>query len=154
MKSLDSYVRELHETFDETSRLLTDDLHTLSQFNLTPQQESYLMFCVKFAPLTATDLVKEFQVSKSAISQVISRLEKERFIEREQNPENKRETLIYLGPKGRMFARRIKDFNEKVREEYYTHLSIQEIESVISSLKKLNTVILDKQAKSQKQQQL
>lgn len=154
MRTLDSYVRELHETFDETSRLLTDDLHTLSQFNLTPQQESYLMFCVKFAPLTAKELVKEFQVSKSAISQVISRLEKDRFIEREQNPENKRETLIYLGPKGRMFARRIKDFNEKVREEYYTHLSIQEIESVITSLKKLNTVILDKQTESQKEQQL
>lgn len=146
MKTLDTYVKELHETFDETSRLLTEDLQTLSQFNLTPQQESYLMFCVKFAPLTATDLVREFQVSKSAISQVISKLEKERFIEREQNPENKRETLIYLGPKGRMFARRIKDFNEKMREEYYTHLSVQEIESVIQSLQKLNTVIKEKQS--------
>ncbi|MFB1080994.1 MarR family winged helix-turn-helix transcriptional regulator [Jeotgalibacillus sp. JSM ZJ347] len=145
MKSLDQYIKELHYTFDETSRLLTADLDTLSQFNLTPQQESYLMYCVQFEPATAKDLVREFQVSKSAISQVVARLEKDRFIEREKNPDNKRETLIYLGPKGRMFARRIKDFNEKMREEYYTHLSIHEIETVIESLKKLNMVIKEKQ---------
>ncbi|MDZ5711837.1 MarR family winged helix-turn-helix transcriptional regulator [Jeotgalibacillus haloalkalitolerans] len=145
MKTLDTYVKELHDTFDETSRLLTEDLEPLSQFNLTPQQENYLMFCVKYAPLTARELVHEFQVSKSAVSQVIARLEKDRFIEREQNPENKRETLIYLGPKGRMFARRIKDFNEKMTEQYYTHLSISEIEAVINSLRKLNDVIKQKQ---------
>ncbi len=154
MKTLDSYVRELHETFDETSRLLTDDLDALSQFNLTPQQESYLMYCIKFAPLTATELVREFGVSKSAISQVIAKLEDARFIEREKNPDNLRETLIYLGPKGRMFARRIKDFNKKMREEYYTHLSIQEIESVIHSLQKLNTVIKDKQKAALRQDKL
>ncbi|AJD91117.1 hypothetical protein JMA_18000 [Jeotgalibacillus malaysiensis] len=145
MKTLDFYVKQLHETFDETSRLLTVDLETLSQFNLTPQQESYLMFCIKFAPLTATELVREFGVSKSAVSQVIAKLESARFIEREKNPDNMRETLIYLGPKGRMFARRIKDFNEKMREEYYTHLSVKEIESVIRSLQKLNSVIKEKQ---------
>ncbi|WP_166786725.1 MarR family winged helix-turn-helix transcriptional regulator [Jeotgalibacillus salarius] len=147
MKTLDTYVKELHDTFDEMSRLLTDDLATLSQFNLTPQQESYLMFCVAHAPLTAKELVDEFQVSKSAVSQAIARLEQDRFLEREKNPDNKRETLIYLGPKGRMFARRIKDFNEKMRNDYYVHLSLEEIEMITESIKKLNRVIRDKQTK-------
>ncbi|KIL48752.1 hypothetical protein KP77_19630 [Jeotgalibacillus alimentarius] len=141
-------IKRLHATIDEMSDLLSRELDTLEQFNLTDQQENYLMYCVTNAPLTAKELVEEFQVSKSAISQVVAKLEKERFIEREKNPENLRETLIYLGPKGRMFARRLEEFNSKIQNEYYVHLTSDEIKQMISSIEKLNKVIKENQSGS------
>ncbi|TFE03382.1 MarR family winged helix-turn-helix transcriptional regulator [Jeotgalibacillus sp. R-1-5s-1] len=144
MKTLETSVKELLASFDEMSHLLKDDLKTLNQFDLTPQSEAYLLFCIEKGPVTAMEIAREFCVSKSAVSQAVARLEKERFIEREQNPDNKRETIIYLGPKGRMFARRIKDFHEKMVNDYYIHISQQEIEQMVRSLKKLNGIIREK----------
>ena len=123
------------------NRLLVRDMANLVPFDLTPVQEAYVIFCNSHAPTTVTALVEEFGVSKSAVSQMITKLEKDGFVKRETNPENKRERLIFPAAKAKKYQQGLDQLDKQMTEKYYVHLDTQDIQDMYTLISRLNGVI-------------
>ncbi|MBM7706838.1 DNA-binding MarR family transcriptional regulator [Chryseomicrobium aureum] len=134
-------VADLHKSIDEMNRLLVRDVANLVPFDLTPVQEAYVIFCNSHAPTTVTSLVEEFGVSKSAVSQMITKLENDGFVKREINPENKRERLIFPAAKAKKYQQGLDQLDKQMTEKYYVHLETQDIQQMYNAISKLNGVI-------------
>lgn len=81
--------------FTHQSNLLSNEF--LKQFNLTTAQFDVLMQISTYGPLTQNELAKRVTVSQGGISRMLSRLEKEQFIERKQEWKTKTISLTNKG---------------------------------------------------------
>src|SRR5690625_6833824 len=81
--------------FTHQSNLLSNDF--LKQFDLTTAQFDVLNQIAHFGPLTQSELAKRVTVTEGGISRMLSRLEKEQLIVREQNWKTKTISLTDKG---------------------------------------------------------
>ncbi|TKJ08005.1 MarR family transcriptional regulator, partial [Bacillus cereus] len=91
-------INEMNRAYNEFYILLFQELK--DEFGLTGQQESMLFHINLNENTTANHIATTFNVSKSAVSQVLSKLEKQKMISKQVNPNNKREYFLTLGPNG------------------------------------------------------
>lgn len=81
--------------FTHQSNLLSNEF--LKQFDLTTAQFDVLIQISTYGPLTQNELAKRVTVSQGGISRMLSRLEKEQFIERKQEWKTKTISLTNKG---------------------------------------------------------
>lgn len=81
--------------FTHQSNLLSNDF--LKQYDLTTAQFDVLLQIATYAPLTQSELAEKVTVSEGGISRMLSRLEKEGLIEREQQWKTKTISLTKKG---------------------------------------------------------
>ncbi|WP_016992276.1 MarR family transcriptional regulator [Lysinibacillus boronitolerans] len=104
-------IDKINQQFEQFKLLVlqeTKEIEELQNFHLTPQQEIIMSYIIRNEPVIAKDLATHFDISKSAVSQVISKLEEMNMIYRQENLTNRRETFIYLGNRGKEFHQLIK----------------------------------------------
>ena len=112
-------VDQLNKKFDEFKQLVNheiEEIEALAKFPLTPQQESIMFYIIRHQPVKAKQIASYLNVSKSAISQVLPKLENQHLITREKNNENRRESLISLGSRGEEYAQLF--CAEMIKKEY------------------------------------
>ena len=88
-------INEMNRAYNEFYILLFQELK--DEFGLTGQQESMLFHINLNENTTANHIATTFNISKSAVSQVLSKLEKQKMISKQVNPNNKREYFLTLG---------------------------------------------------------
>lgn len=81
--------------FTHQSNLLSNDF--LKKFDLTTAQFDVLMQISTYGPLTQSDLAEKITVTQGGISRMLTRLEKERLIERKQEWKTKTISLTKKG---------------------------------------------------------
>lgn len=109
----------------------------LAQFDLSrPQFE--LLFYIKKKPATITELAERFSVTSSAISQMVSQLEKEQYVKKVQDKNDKRISYVEI-------AAQAKSVFKNIRKQYSEHLSTrfagienQELEIFLQVIEKMN----------------
>lgn len=74
-----------------------------------------LMFISSKRSVSISDIAKQFNISLPAASTLVKRLRKTELIERKENPENRRSTIIKVTPKGHEF---IACQEENMRNEF------------------------------------
>ena len=79
-----------------------------------------LSYLVPYGPCTVTELVRVFGVKHSTMTSMLDRLEERGFVERKDNPEDRRSWLVALTRKGRGAAARV-------------NVLVEELESAIGS---------------------
>lgn len=133
-------IDKINQKFEQFKLLIlqeTEEVKELEDFHLTPQQEIIMYFIIRNEPVIANDIANHFDISKSAVSQVISKLEEMKMIYRQVNSTNRRETLIYLGDKGQAFQQLLKKIDEILVEKYYSKVSLTELKNVLDTLNKI-----------------
>lgn len=133
-------IDKINQKFEQFKMLVlreTKEVEQLENFHLTPQQEIIMYYIIRNEPVIANDIANYFGISKSAVSQVISKLEEMKMIDRQENSINRRETLIYLGGKGQKFQQLLKEIDDLLVEKYYSKVSLAELESVLDTLDKI-----------------
>lgn len=131
---------QINQKFEEFKLLVLQEIEEvkeLENFHLTPQQEITMFYIIRNEPVIANDIANHFDISKSAVSQVISKLEEMKMIYRQVNSINRRETLIYLGDKGQEFHQLLKKIDEILVEKYYSKVSLTELKNVLDTLNKI-----------------
>ncbi|WP_252311227.1 MarR family transcriptional regulator [Sinobaca sp. H24] len=106
----EEYKDIMHSTIkslESISRNLQPKLPLLQNLQLTTRQEAMMMRLVQDENVSISNLAYYLNISKSAVSQALNRLEKEELLIRLVNEENRREMIIKLGPQG-----------EKLQEEF------------------------------------
>ncbi|WP_077299787.1 MarR family winged helix-turn-helix transcriptional regulator [Virgibacillus pantothenticus] len=140
---MDDYIimiDKINQKFEQFKLLVlqeTKEVEKLESFHLTPQQEIVMFYIIRNEPVIAKDIANHLDISKSAVSQVISKLEEMRLIYRRENSINRRETLIYLGDRGQEFQKLLKNIDDILVEKYYSKVTLTELKNVLDTLNKI-----------------
>ncbi|MBU5267707.1 MarR family winged helix-turn-helix transcriptional regulator [Virgibacillus proomii] len=133
-------VDKINQKFEQFKLLVlqeTKEVKELENFYLTPQQEFIMFYIIRNEPVIAKDIANHFDISKSAVSQVILKLEEMKMIYRRENSINRREAFIYLGARGQEFHQLLKKIDDILVEKYYSKVSLTELKNVLDTLNKI-----------------
>lgn len=133
-------IDKINQKFEQFKLIVlkeTKEVEELENFHLTPQQEVIMFYIIRHEPVIANDIAHHFDISKSAVSQVISKLEEMKMIVRQENSINRRETLISLGDRGQEFQELLKKIDNILVEKYYSKVSLNELKNVLDTLDKI-----------------
>ncbi|HDR4735960.1 TPA: winged helix-turn-helix transcriptional regulator [Bacillus cereus] len=144
-RSYKEVINEMNRAYTELYILLFQDLK--DEFGLTGQQESMLFHINLNENTTANNIASTFNITKSAVSQVLSKLEKQQMISKQVNPNNKREYFLTLGPNGSKYMEQLSELDNVLIEKYFSKIDIGALEQMTDTLKKINKVILEEKQK-------
>ncbi len=137
MENLKKFIYQFREIQPKFSRLYS---RMLGAAGLTPPQYALLLALVYEAPkpMSMTAVSRKLYISKPAVTGLVDRLEKRKFIKRLAQPGDRRIALLEIQPAGKKLASRmqghilnlmlrtVRQFTEKER------LTIQRFYSVLS----------------------
>ncbi|MGE6551330.1 MarR family winged helix-turn-helix transcriptional regulator [Bacillus mycoides] len=145
-RSYKEVINEMNRAYNDFYILLFQELK--DEFGLTGQQESMLFYINLNENTTANNIASTFNISKSAVSQVLSKLEKQKMISKQVNPNNKREYFLTLGPNGSKYIERLSELDDVLIEKYFSKIDINALEQMTDTLTKINKVILEEKQKA------
>ncbi|MCF7926728.1 MAG: MarR family transcriptional regulator [Candidatus Izimaplasma sp.] len=90
----------------------------------------YLKTIKKLEPTTLTKLAEELCISKPSCTEVITKLEKNKLIKKNQCKEDKRKVLISLTETGTLLATTNKLESQKAVKNIFNTLSAEEVETL------------------------
>jgi len=134
-------IRRMNEAYEEFGILISQETKKLDELDLTVQQEYMLSYIQKNDQTTANDIAADFGISKSAVSQVLSKLEKREMITKQANPTNKREYFLALGTKGREYMESLKQLDKILIDKYYSKIDLEELHQMTETMMRINDVI-------------
>ncbi|MBD8004200.1 MarR family winged helix-turn-helix transcriptional regulator [Bacillus norwichensis] len=140
MKEYLKVIEQINETFDQFKILVAQELKEaqhLKSFDLTPQQEIMMFYIIRNQPVTSNDIAAYLNISKSAVSQVIPKLEEKQMINRHVNPANRREIYITLGSRGQEYLQLLNHIDELLVRKYYSKVTLEELRDVHAILNKI-----------------
>ncbi|MFK4467505.1 MarR family winged helix-turn-helix transcriptional regulator [Bacillus sp. RC252] len=145
-RSYKEVINEMNRAYNDFYILLFQELK--DEFGPTGQQESMLFYINLNENTTANNIASTFNISKSAVSQVLSKLEKQKMISKQVNPNNKREYFLTLGPNGSKYIERLSELDDVLIEKYFSKIDINALEQMTDTLTKINKVILEEKQKA------
>ncbi|MFD3449531.1 MarR family winged helix-turn-helix transcriptional regulator [Microbacteriaceae bacterium 4G12] len=83
------------------------------------------------------------QITSSAVSQLLNKLEKNGYIKRTINPNNRREILIELGETSIAYFEQLAQIEQSITEKYYAKLGMKDIQDLHRILHKLKNIITE-----------
>ncbi|HEX6594160.1 MAG TPA: MarR family transcriptional regulator [Bacillota bacterium] len=140
MEAYLAVVDEINRKFEQFKILIsreTKQMEQLARFQLTPQQEMMMDYIIRREPVRSNDIALYLNISKSAVSQVIPKLEEKQMIDRQVNPANRRETHIFLGSKGKEYHQLLQEIDELLVRKYYSRVHIKDLEHVRDTLNQI-----------------
>lgn len=138
-------ITEMNRAYNELNLLLSQELK--AEFGLTGQQENLIYYIHLNKNTTANQIASTFQISKSAVSQAISKLEKHDMISKQENPNNKREYFLTLGSNGIEFIERLSQLDDLLIEKYFSKLEIETLQQMTDIVIKTNQMIREEKKK-------
>jgi DNA-binding MarR family transcriptional regulator len=133
---------ELDDLMRNIGKHFIPDLEILNEFHLTKRQVAILFLILKKPETTISEIAQYFEISKSAVSQSMTKLEEEDIIIREINHDNRREMNLVLGQNGQRIQHELFKLEQKMMTIYLTKLPIEDLHHVRDTLKKLDEIIM------------
>ncbi|MBN3525269.1 MarR family winged helix-turn-helix transcriptional regulator [Paenibacillus apiarius] len=146
-------INEQFERFKMNITSGSPEVERLNDFKLTPQQELIMFHIIRSQPITAHMIAAYMNVTKSAVSQTMAKLESRDMIVRDPNPRNRREALIRLGKRGEEYRAVLEDIDEMLVRKYYSKVELRELQQVLDTLTKLNGLLGDESGKTRSKEE-
>ena len=97
MNEKEQFVRQFREIQPKFSRFYA---RTLTQADLTLPQFALLSQLVNRGPVSMTEVSGKLHITKPAVTNLVDRLERNRFLKRLPHPRDRRVSLLQIQPKG------------------------------------------------------
>ncbi len=94
---------------------------------ITTKQGVLLELVHKHESLNISEIAEAMEITSSAVSQIVSKLEKEGYIKREINPSNRREIFVEMDEKGIEHFKRCEEVERSIINRFYSKLDWDEI---------------------------
>ncbi|WP_019155756.1 MarR family winged helix-turn-helix transcriptional regulator [Robertmurraya massiliosenegalensis] len=111
--------------------------------NLTHEQLHILRYINRVVSCTSTILAEEFEVKKSAITAIITRLCDKGFIQRTRDEKDRRVVYLTLTEKGEEFYRKVEERVNQLVQGLISQFEPSEIEQFIGTYEKLNRAFIE-----------
>jgi DNA-binding MarR family transcriptional regulator len=121
--------------------LYNKNTQRFNAYNLTTPQDTILFFLKDNPRITANEIAKKFAISKSAVSQVLSKLEAQNFIKRKTNPNNHREFFNVLAEEGLAYQALSEEADKDFMTKHFANIDLEQLQNVLQTMKKVNASI-------------
>ncbi|MED3735646.1 MarR family transcriptional regulator [Virgibacillus pantothenticus] len=109
---------------------------------ITTQQAVVLDIVYLAKRITVGEIAIEMDISSSAVSQLIAKLEKKKYIKREINLENRREVFITLDENGLKYFSKQDYVEKQIADKIYSNLSSNELDALEHIVEKLKEIAM------------
>ena len=134
-------VTEINEiTYSMNARLIKEYWSLLNE-DLSSKQIILMDLVKKESRLSISQLAELMNVTSSAVSQIVSKLEKEKYLLRTINPSNRREIIVQLDEQGHNYYSKEEEINKEIVNRFYSRLKTEEVIQLRNILVKLNHVV-------------
>ncbi|HJG04856.1 MAG TPA: MarR family transcriptional regulator [Megamonas funiformis] len=82
------------------------------------------------------------KISKSAVSQLLLKLENEGFVIRKKYKNDKRSVTVELDEKGKIYKEEMKEFEKEILKKYYDGFTVTELDNMLELIKKSRDILL------------
>ncbi|MBT8452629.1 MAG: MarR family winged helix-turn-helix transcriptional regulator [Deltaproteobacteria bacterium] len=113
----------------------------LAEAGLTVPQYDLLMSLMKKDGQTQQELAERLLVVKSNVSSLLSRAERDGFVERRENPEDGRGKVVTLTGAGKRLARRGWKVQAEVVTTMFESMTPRELEQVAQTMKRVRQAL-------------
>ncbi|SDI30818.1 MarR family winged helix-turn-helix transcriptional regulator [Natribacillus halophilus] len=118
---------------------------TFDSISLTKRQESILMYIFSNENVTMSDIASYFDISRSAVSQTLNKLEEQDIIVRSINQENRRELDLSLGENGEKLHQEYKKVEEMIVQNYFSKIETEDLRQIRDTIRKLQGMIVEEE---------
>lgn len=112
-----------------------------THFPLTNQQHMLLTLIIRHPDITPKELAVQMDVSKSTVSQQITKLIHGNYLIRAKGKEDKRSLTLRLAVKGIIYKQTLAAYYQQLSTIYTSNLTSQELADIVSSLQKLRQLL-------------
>ncbi|MCG7409405.1 MarR family transcriptional regulator [Paenibacillus sp. ACRRX] len=133
-------VKQINEADYAINRLIFKYYEPYLASSITTQQAVLLDIVYAANKITVGEIAIEMNNSSSAVSQLIAKMEKNQFIHRTINPDNRREVFITLGTKGVEYFEKQEYVERSVADRLFSKLTDaerNELERITNKLKEI-----------------
>ena len=88
-------------------------------------------------PMPIKDIGKATGLAKTSLTSMLDRMEKQGLIEKRENENDKRSTIIALNERAKSYKEVIEKVSQRVSKEYYKGLRAKEVERFEATLQKV-----------------
>ncbi|KGP90374.1 MarR family transcriptional regulator [Pontibacillus chungwhensis BH030062] len=127
----------LQHLYEELWMNLAEEEDRFKEYGLSSTVEVLLTTVIRMEKPTSSQLAKKLSITKSAVSQMISKLEEDGFIIKLADPDDKRIQRIGLGHKGEAYARDLEQYDSYVYNLFANSLSDEELTHTAQSFEKI-----------------
>lgn len=136
--SLYEQVKRINEAEYTINRLIYKYYKQYLNSGITTQQAVVLDIVYLAKRITVGEIAIEMNISSSAVSQLIAKLEKNKYIKREINLQNRREIFITLAENGLEYFSKQDYVEQQIADKIYSKLSsneLDELERIVGKLR-------------------
>jgi DNA-binding MarR family transcriptional regulator len=112
--------------------------------DLTSDQHYTLRYINRVGSCTSTELAEVFEVKKSAITAIITRMWEKGLIQRTRDEDDRRVVYLTLTDKGNELFNKTEQRIHKLVESFIEKFDPKEIQQFIETFEKLNQVLIEK----------
>ncbi|WP_435172090.1 MarR family winged helix-turn-helix transcriptional regulator [Paenibacillus glycanilyticus] len=132
---------QINKTIEDIWMLMEKSERKITDFGLNNQQHVMLSLIIRHPFPSPTELAEKMEITKSAVSQQLKKLERDGYIKKIQDAHDKRVFSIGLGEKGIIYKKELDTFNEQILKEYTSKLSFEELSNMLSSFQKFQELL-------------
>ncbi|CAK7013771.1 MarR family winged helix-turn-helix transcriptional regulator [Tissierella carlieri] len=134
-------VTEISEITYSMNASLIKVRQSLFNEDLSTKQIILMDLVKKESRLSISQLAELMNVTSSAVSQIVSKLEKEKYLLRTINPNNRREIIVQLDEQGYHYYSKEEEINKEIVNRFYSRMKMEEVIQLRDILVKLNHVV-------------
>lgn len=120
----------------------------IKDMDITAGQIPFLMVLSREEGISQDDLASHFHIDKGTVARALRRLEDNKYLFREIDPENRRKHLIYLTSKGKETVPQIKNIDKEWNDSMRSKISEDEYNHIFNIIKKMALNCLEKVEKN------
>ncbi|MDF9666476.1 MarR family winged helix-turn-helix transcriptional regulator [Bacillus wiedmannii] len=140
--SLYEQVKRINEAEYTINRLIYKHYKQYLNSGITTQQAVVLEIVYLAKRITVGEIAIEMNISSSAVSQLIAKLEKNKYIKREINLQNRREIYITLDENGLEYFSKQVYVEQQIADKIYSKLSSEELDEFERIVDKLRGIVM------------
>lgn len=138
----ETYIEQINDLQEQLTLRLASKYEKELDNELTAKQV-LLLELIRAGMSSPKLLAEQMEVTPSAISQLISKLEEKGYIRRQISRENRREIVLDIAKKGKAYFLKAQRLEQKINEQVYGRLSLKDLQQLKQILEKLHQIVLE-----------
>lgn len=134
---------QINQTIEDIWIMLEKMERAYTNFCLNNQQYVLLTLVMRHPSCSPSELADKMAITKSAVSQQLTKLEQDGFIVKRQQEEDKRAFSVELGEKGLLYKQKVDAFNQQITEKYQANLTTEELAEMLATLEKMKKILYE-----------
>ncbi|MCM3145798.1 MarR family transcriptional regulator [Brevibacillus sp. MER 51] len=146
-EELVAFVRELNEIEYACQVMLTQEYADVLDETITNSQIIMINLLHERGRLLTGELAKQMDITASAVSQMLNKMEKRQLVKRSINPGNRREIFVELDNAGVNYIETSRKIELSIIERFYSKLPYEDLVALKEIMLKFRRIIEEEQTR-------